>query len=83
MTNFRFSRAVGAILSLSLAMSAPGSQAWGQVASSARAGSAAGIKGPVLSLTPTAVHISAPALTLSAPSLAAPILAPAPRSTRR
>ncbi|MBI2787527.1 MAG: ATP-dependent zinc metalloprotease FtsH [Elusimicrobia bacterium] len=74
----RLSRVIASVLVAALVLGAPGSQAWGQVAASARAGSAAGIKGPVLSLTPAAGSFTAPALTLSAPSLAVPTLAPAP-----
>jgi len=76
--NIRLSRVIASVLVAALVLGVPGQQAWGQVAASARAGSAAGIKGPVLALTPATGSLSAPALILSAPSLAVPTLAPAP-----
>ncbi|MBI2386500.1 MAG: ATP-dependent zinc metalloprotease FtsH [Elusimicrobia bacterium] len=76
--NIRLSRLVASVLTASLVLGAPGPQAWGQVAASARAGSAGAIPGAAVSLTPAAGLLSTPALTSSAPSLAAPSLAPAP-----
>ena len=87
MKTVRLSRVIASIVAVSLVLSAPGPQAWGQVSAaihSAPAGS--GISGSAGTIAPgalalPALSLSAPALSLSAPSLSAPALSatlPAP-----
>jgi len=83
MMNVRFSRAIAAVLAVSLVVSAPGSQAWGQVAATVRPTSAgAGLARTSGSITPAAsfalpsLSLSAPSLSLSAPSINALAVAP-------
>jgi cell division protease FtsH len=84
MKNFRLSRAIASILAISIVLSAPGPQAWGQVAATVRPGSVGtGMTGTAGSITPgsfavPSLSLSAPSLSLSAPSISAPSLAPVP-----
>ncbi|MEQ1920406.1 MAG: hypothetical protein ABL955_14545, partial [Elusimicrobiota bacterium] len=72
-------KCLAAFVSISLILSAPGAQAWGQVATTIRPVSlGAGLLGTAGSITPTFSPLTTPALTLSAPSFSIFNLAPVP-----
>ena len=75
------SRAIASILAMSLIASAPGAQAWGQVATTVRSGSVgAGPTATAGTIAPASGSLEIPALALPAPSpsLSDPSLTPLP-----
>jgi cell division protease FtsH len=72
-------KCLAAFVSISLILSAPGAQAWGQVATTIRPVSlGSSFLGTAGSITPTFSPLATPALALSAPSLSISNLAPVP-----